>query len=558
MSRVNSSRPSLVSRISAVYSSMWIRREGVVLHQSLVDDDGVLEVVAVEGHERDQRVATEGEFALVRRRAVGHDLALLDLLALLDDGLLVLAGPLVEAAELAENVLVGVVHQDALGVDVSDRARPLGADDHAAVLRDVPLHPRRHARRVGAEQRHGLPLHVAAHQGAVGVVVLQERDQRGTDRNGLLRRDVDVLDRVAARRGQIALHAGELQPLVHVAVAAHDVRRREDRLHFFVGAKVLRRAVDFAVLDDAVRRDEEAVLVDVGVDRQRRDQADVRAFRRLNWADSPVVADVNVAHLEAGALAVEAARSERGKPTLVGELRQRVGLVDDLRKLAAAEEEVDRATDRFGVHQVRHLAEFVRILQAHALLHGALELQEALANLLRRQLVDEPQAAVAEVVDVVDVPLAVPQGEHVPQRVHEVLAPQDHLRLRHVLLELAVDAEPPDPAQAVALLVEELLVEQRPRLLNLRRVAGAKPAVNLENGLLVAVGDVLRQRVEDQRVADLRHDRNLIDVARLKLLDVFAELRAGLDHLLARLGVDDARRRVVLGLEVLGLTCETS
>ena len=57
------------------------RGVGVVLHQPLADDDRVLEVVAVPGHERDQHVAAQGQLAVVRGGAVGDDLALLHLLA---------------------------------------------------------------------------------------------------------------------------------------------------------------------------------------------------------------------------------------------------------------------------------------------------------------------------------------------------------------------------------------------------------------------------------------------------------------------------------------------
>ncbi len=50
--------------------------------------------------------------------------------------------------------------------------------------------------RIGAQQRNRLALHVRSHQRAVGVVVLQERDQAGGHRDELLRADVDVLDLV--------------------------------------------------------------------------------------------------------------------------------------------------------------------------------------------------------------------------------------------------------------------------------------------------------------------------------------------------------------------------
>ena len=96
------------------------------------------------------------------------------------------------------------------------------------------------------------------------------------------------------------------------------------------------------------------------------------------------------------------------------EHRQRVGLVDDLRQLAAAEEVLDRRRDALGIDQAagRHVLD---VLQAHPLLHGAAQLQEALAQLVAGQLVDRPQAAIAQVVDVVDfdVRIAVAQLQQV-------------------------------------------------------------------------------------------------------------------------------------------------
>src|SRR5690606_27766879 len=83
-------------------------REGVVLDESLADDDGVFEVVAVEGVERDEDVLADGQLAVERGGAVGDDIALLDLLAGLDARALVEAGALVEADELAQDVFVGV------------------------------------------------------------------------------------------------------------------------------------------------------------------------------------------------------------------------------------------------------------------------------------------------------------------------------------------------------------------------------------------------------------------------------------------------------------------
>ena len=52
------------------------RREHVVLHQALGEDDGVLEVVALPRHEGDEEVLAERQLAVVGGGAVGEDVAL--------------------------------------------------------------------------------------------------------------------------------------------------------------------------------------------------------------------------------------------------------------------------------------------------------------------------------------------------------------------------------------------------------------------------------------------------------------------------------------------------
>ena len=52
------------------------RREHVVLHEPLGEDDRVLEVVALPRHQRDEQVLAERELAVIGRRTVGEDRAL--------------------------------------------------------------------------------------------------------------------------------------------------------------------------------------------------------------------------------------------------------------------------------------------------------------------------------------------------------------------------------------------------------------------------------------------------------------------------------------------------
>src|SRR5439155_23757943 len=63
----------------------------ILLHDLLRDHDGVLKVVTVPRHERDEHVATERELAVLRVRAVSDDLAAFHVLALLHHWLLIYA-----------------------------------------------------------------------------------------------------------------------------------------------------------------------------------------------------------------------------------------------------------------------------------------------------------------------------------------------------------------------------------------------------------------------------------------------------------------------------------
>jgi hypothetical protein len=184
----------------------------VLADDALGDEDRVLEVVALPRHERDDHVLAEGELAALGGGAVGDDVAALDAVTDPNDRLLVERGVLVRALELDQVVDVGLRAEDAAivvaavlavgdrldddagAVDLLDDAVAEGDDGGAGVAGDVGLHAGADQRGGGAQAGDGLPLHVRAHEGAVGVVVLEERDQRGGDGDQLAGRDVEEGD----------------------------------------------------------------------------------------------------------------------------------------------------------------------------------------------------------------------------------------------------------------------------------------------------------------------------------------------------------------------------
>ncbi len=479
------------------------RGELVVLHEALAEDDRVLEVVALPGHEGDHQVLAERHLALVGRRAVGEHVAGLDRLAVLHERLLVDQRALVRAHELLQDVLVlGAVlalDDELVGVDVRDGAVVVREDHVTRVDRRTPLHAGADERGVGLQQRDGLALHVRAHQRAVGVVVLEERDHRGRDRPDLLRRDVHQVD-VLRRDGHVATGLGAADDLVlqQLAVVGDGgVRLRDLRLLLLRGVEVDDLVGDLAALHDAVRRRDEAVLGDLRVGRERADQADVRSLRRLDRAHAAVVRRVDVAHLDRRALARQAAGAERRQAATVREARERVRLVHELRQLRGAEELLQRGDDRADVDD-RLRRDRVRVLGREALAHDALHAVEPDPEGLLDQLADGAQPAVAEVlvlVEVVgdrltrvadglgrvvlDLDVGVLRHPEDARQRDELLDERDDVVVRQrARLEVDVEAQArvqlvaADAREVVALRVEEQLVQQR---LSPRRSTAARP-----------------------------------------------------------------------------------
>ena len=543
------------------------RGVAVVRDHALRDQDRVLEVVAVPGHERDQHVLAERELAQVGRRAVGDHVAARDLVALADDRTLVDVRVLVGTrvldqvvdvdADLARGRLV-VVHpdHDPVRIDVVDVAAAQRGDHRAGVDRAGALDAGADHRLLRTQAGHGLALHVRAHQRAVGVVVLEERDQRGRDRDDLRGCDVDVLDLVGRGQQRLAVDPHRDQLVGQHAGGVHRGVGLGDHVAAFLDRRQVVDVVGEGLAHDlAVRGLEEAVLVELGVQRQRVDQADVRALGRLDRADATVVGRVHVAHLEAGTLAGQAARAQRGDATLVRDLRQRVGLVHELRQLARPEELADGRADRLAVDQVvRH--QVLGLGLAETLLHRPLDADQARAKLVLGQLADAAHPAVAEVVDVVDLALAVAQVDQDLDDRQQVLVGQRHRTDELVAADATVELHAADLRQVVRVRAVEQAVEQRLDGLLGRRLARTHHPVDRDpRGGLVG-GVVGTQR--------LRHERTLVEVVRvqrLELLDrrdphllqqVLGQLVIGLGDDLAGVAVDHVGREHAAQHVVLG------
>src|SRR5215211_3595229 len=502
------------------------RGELVVLDEALGDDDRVLEVVALPRHEGDEAVLAECQLAHVGGRAVGQHLTALDLVAGADQRLLVDQRALVRAHVFLERVLVLAVARldhDPLGVHIGDRARPVGQDHVAGVDGGPSLHAGAHQRGLGLEQRDRLALHVRAHEGAVGVVVLEEGDERGGHRPDLVRRHVHQVDLLGGGQHELALARAALdRRALELAALRVDLRVRlgDDQVLLLSGVEVDDLVRHDAVGHDAIGGRHEAVLGDLGEARKRAHQADVRALRRLDRAHAAIVRRVHVAHLDRRALARETARTERREAPPVGQAGQRVGLVHELAELGGAEELLQRSHDRTDVDD-RLRGDRVCVFGGEALADHPLHPVEADPEGLLDQLADRAQAAVAEVLvlveavgdrltrqrdglqrEVLDRLLALRGPVHAGLGDAELAGKRDQLldqldhvaRGEHAIVERLVDMEAAvqlvaaDARQVVALGVEEELVQQILGGVDRRRLARALLLEELDQRAVLRLG----------------------------------------------------------------------
>src|ERR1035438_1400221 len=130
-----------------------------------------------------------------------------DAVAYANQGLLADAGILVRTLEF--NQLIDVrahftaeyarvigfdAHDNAFRIDLVHDTFALAKHHRAGIACGDAFHAGADERSVATDQRNRLALHVGTHERAVGVIVLEKRNQAGGNRDELLRRDVNIID----------------------------------------------------------------------------------------------------------------------------------------------------------------------------------------------------------------------------------------------------------------------------------------------------------------------------------------------------------------------------
>ena len=199
-------------------------------------------------------------------------------------------------------------HHNPGGIHIVDHTATGGGDHRARVNGGHTLDACADKGFFWAQNRHSLSLHVGTHQSAVGVIVLQEGHQRCRHRNNLGGGHVHVLNALGPDQNGLAFFTGRHQFVGQATFFVQgSIGLGNHIFAFFDGRQIVDVHRDLAFNHLTVRRFNEAVLVQAGIQSQGVDQSNVGTFRRFNGAHATVVGDVHIAHFKASTFAGQTA-----------------------------------------------------------------------------------------------------------------------------------------------------------------------------------------------------------------------------------------------------------
>src|SRR5439155_21761406 len=172
----------------------------------------------------------------------------------------------------------------------------------------------------------------------------------------------------------------------------------------------------------------------------------------------------------------------------------RVGLVHELAELRRTEELADRGHNRLGVYQVVRHGRRHFLVHAHLFLDGAFHADQADAELVFEQLANRANAAVAEMVDVVDDANVLAQLEEILDGRNEVRRIQRAVIQGRVQAHLDVELQAANAAEIVFARIKKHPAEKVRGRFQRRWIAGAQLAVNFNEGFLRRTDGILVQR----------------------------------------------------------------
>src|SRR5713101_3956019 len=298
------------------------------------------------------------------------------------------------------------------------------------------------------------------------------------------------------------------------------IRLRNEKILFTVAREIVNLIRHAAVFHFAIWRFDKTEFIDARESAHRTDQADVWTFWRLDRTNAAVMRWMNVAHFEPSAFTTKTSRAESRQATFVRQLRERIGLIHELRKLRPAKEIADNCAERLRINQLlRRHPVHIDVEQRHALFDQTFGPSKPNTALIRQQFANRAHPTTAQVVDVVECALASAQIDQILDRRDEIFVGQNPLSGIDVDPEFLIDFIAADAPKIVFFRIEKEPFEQSACIRHGRRITGTKAPVNVLERFLLVMGRIFPKRLHDRVIVRNVDHFHLVNLERHDLAD---------------------------------------
>ena len=496
------------------------RSQKVLTNHAFVQYNSILIVIALPRHVSNQQVLTQCKLSVFGWITFCQNLTCSNALALLANRTEVNRHVLVGTApfrdiiffqcrlEAYEFLLFRTVVQntDSRCIHEFNHTVTLGSNLRTGIACQLTFDTSTYNRSFALQQRNSLTHHVWSHQCTVGVIMLQERNQRSCNRSNLLGRYVHQFH-LGRRNHRIV---GILTGFYFITYKSTVIVQRSITLRnnlgflFFCGEvnQTFVRKVNLTICHLTVRSFNEAELVDFRKYAEWRNQTDVRTFRSLDRTKTPVVSIVYVTNLEACTFAWQTARTQGRHTALVSNLGQRVGLIHELWQSIRSKEWIDNGRDCLGVNQVNRSKDFI-VTDVHTFADSTRHTCQTDGKLIGQLFAHCTHTTVAQVVDIIHIRFRVNQLDEIFDNFDNIFLGKDtHVHIGRQV-QLSVDTITAYITQVISLFWEEQVIDNFACTGIIGWVCITQLAVDVEYSFFFRVTRVLLQSIIYNRIVRL-------------------------------------------------------
>ena len=252
-----------------------------------------------------------------------------------------------------------------------------------------------------------------------------------------------------------------------------------------------------------VRGFNESKIIDPRITCEGGNQTDIGTFRSFNRTDPTIMRSMDVPDIKTCPFSGQTSRPQCTESPFMCDLRKRIGLVHELRKLAAAEELMDRTCNRFGIDDIMQHHR-LRILERHAFFDRPFHSNQPNSKLGFKQFADTSDPPVSEMINVINhsVRISILQLQQVFNPLHDVIMGQSQVIQGIIQTKFLVDFETTHFGKAVAFLIEKEILQHRLRCFQGRRIPRFHFFIDLNHGLFRTV-DLIHLKSVSKTGADI-------------------------------------------------------